>query len=67
MADHSKQLVQDKLSARSINGSNTSELFNLIDNCEVALYAPGQDDHKMQGTYEKAVTIISNLEDALKN
>lgn len=67
MADLSKQLVQDKLSARSINGSNTSELFNLIDNCEVALYAPAQDDHKMQGTYEKAVTIISNLEDALKN
>ncbi|MBS0025944.1 BatD family protein [Chitinophaga sp. 22321] len=67
MADLSKQLVQDKLSARSINGSNTHELFNLIDNCEVALYAPGQDDRKMQGTYEKAVTIISNLEDALKN
>jgi len=67
MADLSKQLVQDKLSARSINGSNTHELFNLIDNCEVALYAPGQDDRKMQGTYEKAVTIISNLEGALKN
>lgn len=66
-ADLSKQLVQDKLSARSINGSNTHELFNLIDNCEVALYAPGQDDRKMQGTYEKAVSIITNLEDALKN
>jgi hypothetical protein len=67
MADLSKQLVQDKLSARSINGSNTHELFNLIDNCEVALYAPGEDNRKMQGTYEKAVDIITNLEDALKN
>lgn len=66
-ADLSKQVVQDKLSARSINGSNTHELFNLIDNCEVALYAPGQDDRKMQGTYEQAVGIISNLEQALKN
>ncbi|MBO9726997.1 MAG: protein BatD [Chitinophaga sp.] len=67
MADLSKQLVQDKLSARSINGSNTHDLFNLIDNCEVALYAPGQDNRKMQGTYEQAVTIITNLEGALKN
>ncbi|WP_326995683.1 BatD family protein [Chitinophaga sp. 212800010-3] len=67
MADLSKQLVQDKLSARKINGSNTHDLFALIDNCEVALYAPGQDNHKMQGTYEKAVSIISNLEDVLKN
>ncbi len=66
-ADLSKQLIQEKLAARSINGSNTSELFELIDNCEVALYAPGQDNRRMQGTYEKAVSIISNLEDALKN
>ncbi|SEW12595.1 Oxygen tolerance [Chitinophaga arvensicola] len=67
MADLSKQLIQDKLSARHINGSNTHELFNLIDHCEVALYAPGQDNRKMQGTYEQAVGIITNLEDALKN
>ncbi|PSL49380.1 oxygen tolerance protein BatD [Chitinophaga niastensis] len=66
MADLSKQLVQDKLAARRINGSNASELFELIANCEVALYAPAQN-HKMQGTYEQAVHIISNLEDALKN
>ncbi|MFY0252978.1 BatD family protein [Chitinophaga sp. 30R24] len=67
MADLSKQLVQDKLSAKQINGNNTHELFNLIDNCEVALYAPRQDNLKMQGTYEQAVSIISNLENALKN
>jgi len=66
-ADLSKQLIQEKLAARSINGSNTAELFDLIDNCEVALYAPGQDNRRMQGTYEKAVSIITNLEDALKN
>ncbi|MCW3462485.1 BatD family protein [Chitinophaga nivalis] len=67
MADLSKQLVQDKLSARQINGSNTNNLFELIDNCEMALYAPAHNNHKMQGTYEQAVNVISNLEDALKN
>jgi hypothetical protein len=67
MSDLSKQLVSDKLGERSINGSNTKDLFELIDNCEVALYAPGQDNRRMQGTYERAVTIITNLEGALKN
>ncbi|WP_212001022.1 BatD family protein [Chitinophaga sp. HK235] len=66
-ADLSKQLIQDKLAARHINGTNTSDLFELIDNCEVALYAPGSGNDRMQGTYSKAVTIITNLEDALKN
>lgn len=66
-ADLSKQLIQEKLAARQINGSNTSDLFELIDNCEVALYAPAHNNDKMQGTYAKAVNIISNLEDALKN
>ncbi|RFS23467.1 protein BatD [Chitinophaga silvatica] len=67
MSDLSKQLVSDKLGQRSINGSNTKDLFELIDNCEVALYAPGQDNRRMQGTYEQAVNIITNLEGALKN
>ncbi|CAL1521175.1 BatD family protein [Chitinophaga sp. MM2321] len=66
-ADLNKQLIQDKLAARQINGSNTSNLFELIDNCEMALYAPAHNNHKMQGTYTQAVNIISNLEDALKN
>ncbi|NSL89367.1 protein BatD [Chitinophaga sp. Mgbs1] len=66
-ADLSKQLVQEKLAARHINGSNASDLFELISNCEVALYAPAHDNNKMQGTYAQAVNIISNLEDALKN
>ncbi|RBL93418.1 BatD family protein [Chitinophaga flava] len=66
-ADLSKQLIQDKLAARHINGTNTSDLFELIDNCEVALYAPGSGNDRMQGTYSKAVIIITNLEDALKN
>ncbi|WP_161596867.1 BatD family protein [Chitinophaga vietnamensis] len=66
-ADLSKQLVQDKLATHHINGSNTTELFSLIENCETALYAPSHDNHKMQGTYQQAVSIITNLENALKN
>lgn len=66
-ADLNKQLVQERLAARHVNGTNSIDLFELIDNCEVALYAPEQSGKRMQGTYEQAVKIISNLEQALKN
>ncbi|TWI91661.1 oxygen tolerance protein BatD [Chitinophaga japonensis] len=65
-ADLNKQLVQDKLSSRHINGQNTHQLFELLDNCEMALYAPAHSNDKMQGTYQQAVKVISQLEEELK-
>lgn len=65
-ADLNKQLVQDKLASRHINGQNTNQLFELLDNCEMALYAPMHSNDKMQGTYQHAVKVISQLEEELK-
>ncbi|KAA2244938.1 protein BatD [Chitinophaga agrisoli] len=65
-ADLNKELIQSKLSSRHINGTNTQQLFELLDNCEMALYAPAQSNDKMQGTYQQAVKVISQLEDELK-
>ena len=65
-ADLNKQLVQNKLAGRRINGDNTLQLFDLLDNCEMALYAPAQSNDKMQGTYQQAVKVISQLEEQLK-
>jgi hypothetical protein len=65
-ADLNKQLVQDKLASRHINGQNTYQLFELLDNCEMALYAPMHSNDRMQGTYQQAVKVISQLEDELK-
>jgi hypothetical protein len=65
-ADLSKQLIQEKLAAKQIDATVTTELFELIDNCEMALYAPAHNNNKMQGTYQQAVNIITQLEDALK-
>lgn len=66
-ADLNKQLVQDKLASRHINGQNTNQLFELLDNCEMALYAPMHSNDKMQGTYQHAVKVISQLEEELKS
>lgn len=65
-ADLNKQLVLDKLSSRHINGQNTHQLFELLDNCEMALYAPMHSNDRMQGTYQQAVKVISQLEEELK-
>lgn len=65
-ADLNKQLIQDKLASRHINGQNTNQLFELLDNCEMALYAPMHSNDKMQGTYQQAVKVISQLEEELK-
>ncbi|HEY0608707.1 MAG TPA: BatD family protein [Chitinophaga sp.] len=65
-ADLNKQLVQDKLASRHINGQNTHQLFELLDNCEMALYAPMHSNDRMQGTYQQAVKVISQLEEELK-
>lgn len=65
-ADLSKQLVQDKLAGKHINGQNTAQLFELLDNCEMALYTPMHNNNKMQDTYRHAVAVISGLEEELK-
>lgn len=65
-ADLNKQLVQDKLASRHINGQHSHQLFELLDNCEMALYAPMHSNDRMQGTYQQAVKVISQLEEELK-
>ena len=65
-ADLSKQLIQDRLAQQQINGQHTASLFDLLDNCEMALYTPMHNNDKMQGTYQQAVTVISQLEDELQ-
>ncbi|RAJ01571.1 oxygen tolerance protein BatD [Chitinophaga skermanii] len=66
MANLSKQVVQDRLATENINQQITSELFALIDNCEIALYAPSNSHDVRKNTYEQAIQVISDLEGALK-
>lgn len=64
-ADLSKQLVQDKLAQQQVSDTHTAALFDLLDNCEMALYTPNHNNDRMQGTYQQAVQVISQLEDEL--
>ncbi len=64
-ADLSKQLIQDKLAQQQVSIQYTTQLFDLLDDCEMALYTPMHNNDKMQGTYQQAVAVISHLEDEL--
>jgi hypothetical protein len=65
-ADLSKQLIQDKLAQQQVSGEYTTQLFDLLDDCELALYTPMHNNDRMQGTYQHAVEVISKLEDELQ-
>jgi len=66
-ADLSKQLIQDKLAQRQVSEQYSAKLFDLLDDCEMALYTPMHNNDKMQGTYQQAVDVISHLEDELQH
>ncbi|MBW8686032.1 BatD family protein [Chitinophaga rhizophila] len=65
-ADLSKQLIQDRLAQQQVSEQYTVKLFDLLDNCEMALYTPMHNNDKMQVTYQQAVEVISQLEDELQ-
>lgn len=66
MAELNKQIVQDRLLQLQISTTITQQLFELIDRCEMALYAPASSNEHRQGAYQEAVQVISSLEDELK-
>lgn len=65
-AELSKQKAQEKLFEKQVNGHTPEKLFELLDNCEVALYAGSEGHEQMKTTYRDAVTVITRLEEQFK-
>jgi hypothetical protein len=65
-AELSKQKAQEKLFEKQVNGHTPEKLFELLDNCEVALYAGSEGHEQMKTTYRDAVTVITHLEEQFK-
>jgi len=61
----SRERAQEALHMRNISTALMAEIDNLINECETALYAPASGTTKMQQTYERAVSIISKLEQTI--
>ena len=62
----SKDNVEEKLLSRSVKAESIAKLKDLINTCELALYAPIGGGDEMTQNYNTAVTLITDLEDEIK-
>ncbi|MEZ4787500.1 MAG: hypothetical protein R2790_06395 [Flavobacterium haoranii] len=60
----SKENIQELLLAKNANSEIVSEFIALMNDCEFARYTPSSDV-AMQKDYDRAVTLISDLEKQL--
>jgi predicted solute-binding protein len=61
----SKEVAEEKLSARMIPIHIKSEIFRITGECEMALYSPDSGTLKMKQTYSDTLRLIGKLEEIL--
>jgi hypothetical protein len=66
MVELSKDNVEEKLIGKAVKAETITRLKELINNCEIALYAPGESSGEMQKNYDSALNLIADLEDEIK-
>lgn len=66
MAELSKDNVEEKLTGRSVKPETIGNLKNLINTCEIALYAPIGENGEMKKNYDTAMNLIADIEDEIK-
>jgi len=67
VADLSKESIGIELNKRLIKPGIQNKLFETINQCEYAKYAPGAVSGDLQQVYQNTVELISEIESELKN
>lgn len=62
----SKDNVEEKLLSKNVKTESIAKLKGLINTCEIALYAPVGGEDEMKQNYNVAITLITDLEDEIK-
>ncbi len=62
----SRDNIREKLLAREVPGPLIDRTTALLDTCEMALFAPSAAPGGMQGAYEGALSLISELENTMQ-
>jgi len=65
-ADHAKEPVCILLGERKAAPESVQEFLDLIESCEYARYAPAPGAGAMDKIYDRALALISNLEQTIK-
>jgi hypothetical protein len=66
VAELSRDKSRDALKQKGIDEELTDSIYQLLDNCEYARFAPSAGTSDMQKLYKDAVALISRLEQKLK-
>jgi hypothetical protein len=67
VADLSKENITKELQLRSIRPDTQQKLFDTINQCEYAKYAPGAVSGDLQAVYNSTVELISTIEGEMKH
>ncbi|NLA15262.1 MAG: protein BatD [Bacteroidales bacterium] len=65
-ADSSRERIEEILRERQVDESLIDDYTRLIESCEFARYAPDPGQLEKERIFERAVTVISKMEQALK-
>ena len=58
--------ISQRLSERNVGEETISQFIGALDECEFERYAPGDPKGNMNKVYDKAITAIEQIEDAMK-
>lgn len=58
--------IADRLSSRGVDGETVELFLNALDECEFERYAPGDPKGNMNKVYDKAMSAITKIADAMK-
>lgn len=64
-ADMQRDTIKETMEAKKVSEANIADFMNLLDECEMARYSMGGGAGEMSAQYQKAITVISNLEGEL--
>jgi hypothetical protein len=67
VADLSRDSITKELLSRNIKPETQNKLFETLNQCEFAKYAPGTVSGDLQAVYKSTVELISDIENELKN
>lgn len=65
-ADLSKETISESFKSAGAPESLVCEYTQLLDSCEFARYAPDSDGTAMKDAYDKAMTVISTIDENMK-
>ena len=66
VANLSKENIETELKRRNVPDEPVKQVIGLLDDCEFARYAPGDDTGRMDRLYDEGARVISQIENTIK-